>query len=884
MIGDAGVSATSGFSTSAANPYLALLAHYGRELALTLDTGRIYELALDGAMALLGAPAALLCSRPTATAPGQVLQSHAVAPPLAAALAALSPQTTKGHSTLTMIVNAEGPGLAPEWQALGEVLPPDAAAVAHTEGLELLLMLPVEQEPPALLHLLAPPPPLLPLDALAALRLLLNQVSVALRNARLYLQATAWAQRLTALQTAGAEIGATLHLASVLATAVQQAVELMGATNGVVALWNPQGRILTAQAATSGTGLLDTGRSTVQAGEGLAGLVVRDRRLLLRPAGDTLPALVAVPLLWQGDLLGVLEVEDAQPGRLFSAEDQSLLMLLGQHTAGAIANARLYERAQGRLHQLTVLQDTSRAIISQLDYDTILRTVLRNVSSLLGTQRGAVYMPDEHGGGVAIRTLVGVSEAQALAPALVHNEGPIRRVLDAGKTVSVYDLAAEFPSRAGRSSEFCSLLAVPLISQGRVLGALCLYGLQPRHWSPVEAELLLVFASQAAHAMQNALLFERLRAEKATLITTITSMSDGLVVTDAAGRIILANPVADGLFAVPFTHSEGENLLTLLAHTPYMLDYRGGDPTGDLLDVVLGQGTPYRGEIEVRGTSSRTLEFSFLPVTRSSRLITGGLAVFHDITELRRLNDLKSDFLSMVSHELRTPLTSIKGFVKLVLLGDLGPLTAEQQECLEVADREADRLSHLINDLLDISRIEAGTVKFSWETLAPAPLVAEVLTVLQPQADDMQLMLGASLPPALPPVRGDRQRIIQILTNLVGNAIKFTPPGGKVCVTAVADGADLRVQVSDNGIGIAAPALAHIFDRFYQVDSSHARARGGTGLGLAITRQLVEGHGGTIKVISTPSVGTTVEFTLPWPRCNHNVGRPAELLKKKDAR
>jgi len=852
------------FPTGTANRYLAILAHYGRELALTLDTGRIYELALDGAMAVVAAPAALLCSRPTAAAPGQVLQAHGVAPTLGAALATLAPQTIRGHGTLTMVSNAAGPEIAPEWRALGALLPPAPAAIAHAQELELLLTLPVEQEPPALLHLLAPAPPLLPPAALAALRLLLNQVSVALRNARLYLQATAWAQRLTALQTAGAAIGATLHLASVLATAVQQAVELVGATSGILALWNPQARILTAAAATQGVSLLDTGRSTAQAGEGLAGAVVRDRRLVLRPADDTRPALVAVPLLWQGDLLGVLAVEDAQPARLFSAEDQSLLMLLGQHTAGAIANARLYERAQGRLHQLTVLQDTSRAIISQLDYDTILQTVLQKVSSLLGTQMGAVYMPDKRGSGIAIRSVVGVSAAQALEPLLVGDDGPIRRVLEAGKTVAVYDLVAELPAtaRAG-SGDCCSLLAVPLISQGRVLGALCLYAAQPRHWSPVEAELLLVFASQAAHAMQNALLFERLRAEKATLITTITSMSDGLVVTDAAGRIILANPVADGLFAVPFTSSEGESLLTLLARSPHLLDYHGGDPTADLLDVVLGQGTPYRGEIEVHSPTPRTLEFSFLPVTRSGALITGGLAVFHDITEVRRLNDLKSDFLSMVSHELRTPLTSIKGFVKLVLLGDLGPLTTEQQECLEVADREADRLSYLINDLLDISRIEAGTVTFTWETLAPAPLVAAVLTVLQPQAADLHLTLGADLPPALPVVRGDRQRIIQILTNLVGNAIKFTPPGGRVCVTAAVDGAMLRVQVTDTGIGIAAPALAHIFDRFYQVDSSNARARGGIGLGLTITRQLVEGHGGTITVASTPGAGTTVEFTLP---------------------
>jgi signal transduction histidine kinase len=339
-------------------------------------------------------------------------------------------------------------------------------------------------------------------------------------------------------------------------------------------------------------------------------------------------------------------------------------------------------------------------------------------------------------------------------------------------------------------------------------------------------------------------------------------MSDGLVVTDAEGRIILANPVTDRLFGVSFTGGDGDLLPALIGASPYPLTYRGG-AAPDLVGLVLGQGVPYRGELEVRGPSPATLEFSFVPVLGMGAQITGGLAVFHDITELRRIDTLKNDFISMVSHELRTPLTSIKGFVKLVVMGDLGPLNEQQAECLGVADREADRLTRLINDLLDLSRIEAGTLTFHWEAVDPAPLVADVLRVLRPQVDAAGLTLSADLPPDLPLVRADRQRLTQILTNLVGNAVKFTAPGGRVLVRAGVEEDRLVMAVSDTGMGIPAHALAHVFDRFYQVDTGETRARGGTGLGLAITRQLVEGHGGSIHLRSVPNEGTTVTVTLP---------------------
>jgi signal transduction histidine kinase/putative methionine-R-sulfoxide reductase with GAF domain len=859
--------------------YMDLLATYGRELALTLDVPRIYELALDGILALSGAAAALICLRERGGPAWRVPARRHLDAELAEIIG-MAAESQLGDADATLSLPAITPNYdaMAAWRDLQTMLPPAPLAVAAEQGLRVLLTLRLEPEGPLLLHLLAPDVPVPSGARSTAMRLFLDQVRVTLRNARLYLETVRWAQRMGMLQSTGAAIGATLDLPTVLRATVRCAVDLVEASFGALALWDSQARTLRLEASTTLPALLDTGRPAIRLGEGLAGRAAQDRRaLVLRDyqqweygVSSTEPAvhaLVAIPLLWQDELFGVLEVGEYRADRAFSDEDISLLMLLGQQAASAIANARLYERAQQRLRQLTVLQDTSRAIISQLDYDQVLRTVLGNASSLLGTHMGAVFVPDEKQEVLTIRTAVGLSEAFVRETRVAHGEGCVGQVMVSARPVEVYDVRAE-PLTVqvdgdGMAPEFRSILAVPLISQGRVLGVLCVYGEAPRHWSPVEAELLLVFASQAANAMQNALLFERLRAEKATLTTTIQSMSDGLIVTDAAGDIILANPVADRMFNVPFTASIGMNLLQALALSPYPLEYGTGDQPADLLRSVLGEGTVYRGELNVRRAERMTLEFSFLPVIGAGYIITGGLAVFHDITELRRLSELKTDFISMVSHELRTPLTSIKGFVKLVLVEDLGPLTAQQRECLAVADAEADRLTHLINDLLDVSRIDAGRMTFTWEVLHPNDLVEQVMQTLHPQAAELNLHLEAALPENLPPIRGDRQRIIQILTNLLGNAVKFTPAGGRVRVAAAVESGLLVVRVADTGVGIPAHAMPRIFDRFYQVDGAGPRSRGGTGLGLAITRQLVELHGGRIWASSTLGEGSTFTFTLP---------------------
>ena len=866
---------------------LGLLARYGRSLALTFDAGRIYHLVVDGACLLSGAHAAALCLYPAGGRPATPAAAHNLAEPFLDRLCALQPQAASPDATLlATLLNAPPAGI-PLTDLPEAAAPPDFVTLARAAGVGRLLALALagDHEVTGVLFLAGAAGTAFSEEDIAAVGLLVDQAGVARRNTQLYLQTAHWAQRLAVLQAVGTEIGASLNLREVLQTVVRRAVDLAEASIGRLALWHSGAQVLRVAVAHRPHQPAERDRRQYRLGEGLLGqaaasrrpVVVRDyqtwEQRVADGALDGVHAGLALPLVWQEDLLGVLMIGDHRPDRVFSDEDLTLLSLLAQQAAGAVANARLYQRAQQKLHQLNVLQETSRAIIEQLDYDQILYTVLRHASELLSTGMGAVFVPSEAPGQLQIRAAVGLPEEYTRRARVPLGSEGVGQAVVLGKPVAVADLRAgeraDDPANATLPPDLRSLLAVPLISQQTVHGGLCIYSRQPRTWTASEAELLFVFASQAANAMHNAGLFERLRAEKATLLTTIQSMNDGIIVIDTAGRVILANPVADRLFGVPFTASGGLFLPGLLRQSPAAVRTAARHPLAEVLQSVLADGGTLRAEVTVErpGSPALILEHSLLPILGGDGSRVGAVAVFHDITELRKLDRLKTDFISTVSHELRTPLTSIKGFLKLTLVEELGPLTPQQRECLNVADEEADRLTHLINDLLDISRIEAGRLQFTWEQVDPAELITQVLQLLQPQADERGLTMRDEAPPGLPTVRADRQRLFQVLTNLVENAIKFTPRGGQVRVGAAVEGETLAVWVSDTGVGIPPHALPRLFERFYQVEGDGGRrAHSGSGLGLAIAKQLVELHGGHIGVSSRPGAGTTFRFTLPLGR------------------
>ena len=232
--------------------------------------------------------------------------------------------------------------------------------------------------------------------------------------------------------------------------------------------------------------------------------------------------------------------------------------------------------------------------------------------------------------------------------------------------------------------------------------------------------------------------------------------------------------------------------------------------------------------------------------------------------ELRRLDELKSEFLAMVSHELRTPLTAIIGYSRLLMRQVYGPLTPKQLEHQDAIFRSAQRLADLINDLLDVSRLEAGRVEIRPRPTTAHQVSEQVMSVVRVAAQAKQIAITSELPPDLPAVLADPTRFHQILVNLVGNAVKFTPPGGSVRIYGGVHKEQVWIAVEDTGVGIAREDLARIWDPFYQVESPMRRRHGGSGLGLAIVRRLVELHGGLVRAESRGlDAGSRFVFTLP---------------------
>ncbi|MGH7358190.1 MAG: two-component system histidine kinase PnpS [Candidatus Rokuibacteriota bacterium] len=343
---------------------------------------------------------------------------------------------------------------------------------------------------------------------------------------------------------------------------------------------------------------------------------------------------------------------------------------------------------------------------------------------------------------------------------------------------------------------------------------------------------------------------ERLADEEAKVRTILDGMIEGVVALDDRGRILLLNPGARSLFGVT-DPGEGRSFLEVIRQKGLL----------DLVDEVRQSGGPARHELELGPPVNRVVAARGAPLGLGPGAV-GVLLVLHDVTELRRLERVRSEFVANVSHELRTPLTCIKGYLETLLDGALDD-RAHARRFLEVAGTHAERLDRLIDDLLELSNIESGRVTLAPMRLDLGDVVTGVAAMFERQASQKGLAIERAVTAGLA-VRADRDRLVQVLVNLLDNAVKFTPDGGKVRVEAgpALDGR-VAVRVSDTGIGIPSTDLPRITERFYRVDRTRSRDVGGTGLGLAIVKHLVQAHGGELRIESELGHGTTVSFTLP---------------------
>ena len=617
-----------------------------------------------------------------------------------------------------------------------------------------------------------------------------------------------------------------------------------------------------------------------------------------------------------GQPLGVISVDDPRDQRIPNRSTVETLEVFANQAAVAIENNRLYadmeQRVQERtedlrqaLGQLTDERDRVETLFritselsASLDLDRVLNRTLTLLTSAIGAQRGSILLLDQQTEILIHRATIGHTPSMAplsLPPggaptSFRRNEGLAGWVIQYRQPVIIPDVLTDerWIKKPDQLSDYRSALAVPLMTSDDVLGALLLFHSQPNFFVEDHLRLVEAAARQVAVSINNAELYRLIREQAERLGSMLRAqqeeasksqaileaVADGVMVANAQSRVILFNVAAESILG-----ARRDEII--------------GRPTDDLLGLYGPAGATWGAQVRqwLMSASARSevpsieqhleiedrhIAVHVAPVTLGDEYL-GTVSIFRDTTKEVEVDRAKSDFVSTVSHEMRTPMTSIKGYADLMLLGAAGAMNENQRRFLGIIKANADRLTVLVNDLLDIGRIEGGRVELDVKPQPLEELVDYVTNSLRGKIEEKGLKLLINLPPDLPHVMADRDRAIQILTNLVSNAYQYTKPGGSITVKAAQAESVVQVDVSDTGIGIAPEDQAKVFDRFFRADDPDVQEFSGTGLGLAIVKSLVEMMHGHIWLNSELNKGATFSFTLPVAR-----EAPAEAKEKPE--
>ncbi len=344
---------------------------------------------------------------------------------------------------------------------------------------------------------------------------------------------------------------------------------------------------------------------------------------------------------------------------------------------------------------------------------------------------------------------------------------------------------------------------------------------------------------------------DHLGAERGRLQAIVSGMSDGVIIMDSWGRVILLNPVVEKLFRITNEASKGKNIIRVFRD----------DNLEKMLHESLETGKSIKKRIQLSAPDRRAFLVHVIP-TGADGDTSEVVAILKNVTEKQKYEEMRSGFVANVSHELRTPLTSIRGFAETLLDGGCDD-PANARKFLLIINKEAERLSRLIDDLLHLSKIEQEGFVPNLEAFAIKDLIKLTSEIMRAKAAEKNLTIEIDTPEMLPLVHADPDMIRQVLLNLIDNAINYTPAGGTIRISAGIEHGCMKVDVRDNGIGIPPENVARLFERFYRVDKARSRDLGGTGLGLSIVKHIMEAHKGGLQVESKVGKGSTFSFLLP---------------------
>ncbi|MGQ9521744.1 MAG: GAF domain-containing protein [Anaerolineae bacterium] len=640
----------------------------------------------------------------------------------------------------------------------------------------------------------------------------------------------------------------------------------------------------------------------------------------VQPEGRPGKAWMGMPLISQDRVLGVMNISSFDPDVTYTSEQARVFQVIADQVAAILDMARLYQETEKWARRLEGLNEVGHLLSSTLDLHRLLDLTVRKAVDLLQAEAGSLLLVDEKSGDLVFQVAIG--EPDLVGIRLPAGAGIAGEVVRGNRPVRVEN-AQQYRDRYSeldRYSHTRSLLGAPMTAHGTVIGVLeVLNRRDGRPFDENDERLLTALAAQAAVAIQNARLFAMTDQALAARVEELSMMQridrelnatpDYQQTLERALQWAIQRTGADaGLIAV-LAEEDGQQGLRLLVHQGYPPD--AVEPYWETLwpldrgivGRVARTGRPelvsdVRKDPDYVAAADGMIAQITVPLWREERII--GVIVLESarpgqfdqdaldyvvrladhaaiVVENARLfaaveaanqaveatKQAKTDIISFISHELKQPMTAIKGYTDLLLKGLVGDLTETQRSFLEVIRSNVNRMDTMVQELLDISRIEAGRLRLEIGQVALREAVEEAIRVIRQEIEAKRQTLEVDIAEPLPPVRADRNRVIQILINLLSNAYKYTPEGGHIRVTVQPNGGFVVCSVSDTGIGIAPEEQERLFTKFFRSQHPAVRNVPGTGLGLVITKNLVELHGGRIWVESEPGKGSTFAFTLP---------------------
>lgn len=511
------------------------------------------------------------------------------------------------------------------------------------------------------------------------------------------------------------------------------------------------------------------------------------------------------------------------------------------------AFSQMQRSMKKRLNELSLLLSVSHDVSTNIDLNQGMPAILRGALRGTGASGARAVVLNPSGGNP-----------------LTFSEGPAsrnmaaldRRIMSKLRYTSELMLATPAEIRAAleldqsREVPIPALLAIPLHSHKRFQGVLWLGYRQANSFDLSERNLLHTLASQAAVLVGNAHLFATAEGGRRRLAAVLASTSDAVIVTDPTKRVLLINPAMEHLFGLKAGDVANRPVASVISAKP--------------LVEALTTENDYTHNLEIPVTDGRIFYASVSRITSRAGQVFGRVAVLRDITHLKEIDEMKSDFVSTVSHDLRNPLTFMRGYITMLPM--VGEVNEKQYEYVDKILTGIDQMTKMVDDLLDLSRIEAG-IDFQQDEIEIKPLLSDIADEYWQHAHLAGIKIHVDVQPEVVSVRGDRALIRQAITNLVGNGIKYAPKSGRLWLRAMQHNSKVIISVEDNGPGIPEEAQIRLFEKFYRVKQPGTEKVKGTGLGLAIVKTIAERHGGSARCYSKVGEGATFFIELP-----HNSG------------